>query len=263
MPNRSAQQRAFAVPEQHRLPARPTLRAVARDARACPPSLSLSPSFPLRCNTETASQLEVLPTRRVRLRKGEVLVRNGDAFTGLLAIRCGSCKAVVTAAGGGQQVAAYYLAGDILGAEAIFAGSHDSTITALEDSECCELPLDRIEALAREDATFQRSLSTMLSREIGRGRKVMLMLGSMRAEQRLAAYLLDLAERYRLLGYSPKAFVLRMTREEIGSYLGLSQETVSRLFSCFHAEGLVQVQGREVTLLDASALQRRVDEPLH
>ena len=115
------------------------------------------------------------------------------------------------------------------------------------------LPFTSLEALARDSERMQQTMHRLLAGEIARERTIMLMLGTMRAEQRVAAFLLDLARRYRERGYSSTEFVLRMTREEIGSYLGLKLETVSRLFSHLHREGLVQVQGRVVKLLDLSA----------
>ena len=120
------------------------------------------------------------------------------------------------------------------------------------------LPFDRIEKLAHEDASFQRHLYRLLSSAIVHERAVTLMLGTMRAEQRLASFLLDLSTRYRMRGYSSTEFVLRMTREEIGSHLGLKLETVSRLFSRFAEEGLIAVNGRLVKLLDRIALQHLV-----
>lgn len=203
--------------------------------------------------------LDAIVAQRVRVRRGETLVRRGDSFTALYAIRSGSAKSVVTTAGGHEQIAGYHIAGDVLGAEGIYAARHDCTITALEDSEFCVMPFDRVSTLARENRDIQRSVNELLSREISRERKVMLMLGTMRAEQRLAAFLLDLADRYRARGYSSSEFVLRMTREEIGGHLGLKLETVSRLFSRFHQDGLIRVQGKEVKLLDRVALQQLVD----
>jgi len=126
----------------------------------------------------------------------------------------------------------------------------------LEDTEVCALPFEQIENLSRRDGRVQRNIHRLLSREITRERNVMMLLGTMRAEQRLAAFLLDLSERYHERGYSSHEFVLRMTREEIGSYLGLKLETVSRLFSRFQREGLLQVQGRIVKLLDQPALKQ-------
>jgi CRP/FNR family transcriptional regulator len=118
------------------------------------------------------------------------------------------------------------------------------------------LPFNELGDLTRSVAPLQRNLYQALSREIGRSQNAMLLLGSMRAEERLAAFLLNLSQRYRERGYSSTEFVLRMTREEIGSYLGLKLETVSRLFSRFQQEGLIQVQGRSIKLLDIAALKQ-------
>jgi CRP/FNR family transcriptional regulator len=205
------------------------------------------------------AELDGLVSHRVRVQRGETLVRRGDPFTSLYSVRSGSCKAVVTTAGGQEQIAGYHIAGDILGVEGIHATRHECTITALEDTEFCVMPYERVSALARDNRDLHKSVHVVLSREIGRERKMTLLLGTMRAEQRLAAFLLDLADRYRARGYSSCEFVLRMTREEIGSHLGLKLETVSRLFSRFHQDGLIRVQGKEVKLLDRTALQQLAD----
>ena len=239
----------------------PTLRAVGRVSPTCSTCGSLS-ACRSAWSTTRAGAFDELVSQRIRLRKGEVLVHSGDHFSALYAIRSGSCKSVVTTASGQEQIAGYHIAGEVLGAEAIFTSTHDSTVTALEDSEFCVMPFDRMESLARQNSDFQRSLNALLSREISRERKVMLMLGTMRAEQRLASFLLDLADRYHARGYSSCEFVLRMTREEIGSHLGLKLETVSRLFSRFHQDGLIRVGGRDVKLLDRLALQQLVDATL-
>jgi CRP/FNR family transcriptional regulator, anaerobic regulatory protein len=219
----------------------------------------LSFCLPFGSEHDTGGCLDELVTQRTWLHKGDVLVQRGDRFDALYAIHSGSCKSVVTTACGGEQIVGYHIAGEVLGAEAIFKGVHDSTFTALEDSEFCVLPFERVQSLARRNDEFQRSFNALLAREIGLERKMVLMLGTMRAEQRLAWFLLDLADRYRARGYSSCEFVLRMTREEIGTHLGLKLETVSRLFSRFHQEGLICVQGREVKLLDRAGLQRIID----
>jgi len=159
---------------------------------------------------------------------------------------------------GSEQVVGNHLPGEIIGTEAIATQSHGCRAIALEDSEVCTLPFDQIEALAHVDPDFQRNLHRMMSKEIGRERSAALMLGTMRAEQRLSWFLLDLSSRYHARGYSSTEFVLRMTREEIGSQLGLKLETVSRLFSRFHDEGLIQVRGRIITLIDRMALQQLI-----
>ena len=124
----------------------------------------------------------------------------------------------------------------------------------------CVIPFTRIEELARDVPALQHNLHKFLSREIERDHRVMLLLGSMRAEERLAAFLLNLSERYKCRGYSSTEFVLRMTREEIGSFLGLKLETVSRLFSRFQEEGLVLVNGRSVKIVDLPMLQQLVGQ---
>jgi CRP/FNR family transcriptional regulator, anaerobic regulatory protein len=151
------------------------------------------------------------------------------------------------------------MAGEIIGIDGVGTNTHDCEATALEDLEICPIPFDTIENLARLSDVFRQNLNKLLSQESARVHVLMLVLGTMRAEQRLAAFLLDLSQRYRALGYSPCEFVLRMTREEIGSYLGLQFETVSRLFARLQREGTLQVQGRLVKLLDRGALSRLVD----
>ena len=131
-----------------------------------------------------------------------------------------------------------------------------SQAVALEDSEVFVLPFD----LAHNVTALRRNLYRFISNDICRGHNMMLMLGSMRAEERLGLFLLNLAQRFQTLGYSSNEFVLRMTREEIASYLGLKLETVSRLFSRLQEEGLIQVQGRAIKLLDSSALKRLVGQ---
>jgi len=239
----------------------PQLRARPRAVPSCSQCALLSFCMP-HCGPEMAPLVDTLVTQRTRVQKGETLVFAGAPFTALFAIRTGSCKSTIMTPGGQEHIAGYHIAGDTLGTEGIYAGRYECTITALEDSEFCVMPFDRVTALARERSDFQRGLSELLSREIGRERKVMLMLATMHAEQKLASFLLDLADRYRARGYSSSEFVLRMTREEIGSHLGLKLETVSRLFSRFHKDGLIHVQGREVKLLDRVALQRLVDATL-
>jgi CRP/FNR family transcriptional regulator len=187
-----------------------------------------------------------------------VLFRVGDRFTALYAIRMGSCKTVMLTDDGSEQVVGNHLPGEVIGTEAIATESHGCQAVALEDSEVCTLPFDRIDALAHADTDFQRNLHRMMSKEIGRERSAALMLGTMRAEQRLSWFLLDLSSRYQARGYSSTEFVLRMTREEIGSQLGLKLETVSRLFSRFHDAALIQVRGRIVTLIDRMALQQLI-----
>ncbi len=211
--------------------------------------------LPFGLDSEDIAQIDALVGSRVKLKKGDALYRAGDAFQSLFAVRLGSLKTTVLAEDGREQVSGYHMLGDIIGLDGIGTGRHGCQAVALEDTEICVLPFERLEDLARAVPQLQHNLHLFLSREISRDHNIMLLLGSMRAEERLAVFLLNLADRYRRRGYSSTEFVLRMTREEIGSHLGLKLETVSRLFSRFHEDGLIQVQGRAVKLLNPSALK--------
>jgi CRP/FNR family transcriptional regulator len=205
-------------------------------------------------DAEALRQIDELMTARIRLRKGETLFRSGDRFTSLYAIRSGSCKTVLLSEDGQEQVAGYHMPGEIIGTDGVGTDAHGCQAVALEDTEVSVLPFERLVTLSRQSSRFQHNLHQLLSREIARERALTMLLGTMDAEQRLAAFLLDLSQRYQA-----SEFMLRMTREEIGSYLGLKLETVSRLFSRFQREGLLQVQGRVVKLLDRVSVKRLID----
>jgi len=237
--------------------ARPVLRDVTAQARSCATCSLRKICMPMDVDGAEAQQLfRDLVSTHIRLHKGDVLFRAGDRFTALYAIRVGSCKAVTLTDDGSEQVTAHHLPGEIIGVEGIGNGVHAARAVALEDTEVCVLPFDRVEQLAHEDRSFQRQLYRLLSMAIVRERNSTMMLGTMRAEQRLATFLLDLSNRYQVRGYSSTEFVLRMTREEIGSHLGLKLETVSRLFSRFDEEGLIEVHGRVIKLRDRIGLQQ-------
>lgn len=237
---------------------RPLLRDVTRRAPACSSCSLKSHCLPAGFE-DMLDDFDRLDDTPLRLHKGDTLYRAGDRFAALYAVRSGSCKTIILSEEGHEQVTAYHMPGEIVGFDGIDNSIYASQVIALEDTELCAVPFEQLERLAHQNAAFQHSLYRMLSREVARDRRTMLLLGGMRAEQRLSAFLLDLARRYQELGYSSSEFILRMTREEIGSFLGLKLETVSRLFSRFHHDGLIQVQGRVVKLLDRSALQRLVN----
>ncbi len=184
-----------------------------------------------------------------RVRRGEFLYRVGASFQALYAVRAGSFKSVLLTEDGREQITGFYLAGDVLGLDGIGAESYAGDAVALEDGEVVEIPFRELDALAGRDPGLQRSLFRMLASEIQHKRSLMLLLGSMRAEERLAAFLIDLSQRMAARGFSAQRFILRMTREEIGSLLGLKLETVSRILSRFQGEGLILVRNREIDIL--------------
>lgn len=213
------------------------------------------------CVPSTLSAAEIgcldrLIRHKRRVKRGEHLFRAADALQSLHAIRSGSFKTYVLHEDGREQVTGFFMAGEILGMDAISFDAHSSHAVALEDSEVCEIPFSRLEQAAREIPALQRQLHRLMSQEIVRNHGVMLLLGAMRAEERVLALLLNLSQRYLARGYSAEQFTLRMTREEIGSYLGLKLETVSRVLSKLQEEGLLTVHNKRVYLNDLPALRR-------
>ncbi|MEI7841861.1 MAG: fumarate/nitrate reduction transcriptional regulator Fnr [Gallionellaceae bacterium] len=205
-------------------------------------------------------QLDQLSSIKRSYRRGDYLYRSGSKFASLYAIRTGFFKTQVLHEDGREQVTGFQMPGEIIGFEAISTDLHSCDAVALEDSEICELPFDKLEELSRQLPTLQRHLHKIMSREIVRDQGIMLLLGSMRAEERLAAFLLNLSQRFAARGYSSTSFRLRMTRQEIGSYLGLKLETVSRTLSSFQEAKLIEVQNKSIELLDLPLLRRMVGQ---
>jgi len=205
---------------------------------------------------------ELVYTRRV-VKRGETLYRAGDKFNSIYAVRSGFFKTSQNLEDGREQVTGFQMAGEILGMDGIGPEQHGCNAIALEDSQVCVIPYARIEQASRDLPSMQRQFHKMMSREIVREHGVMLLLGSMRAEERLATFLLNLSQRFTARGYSPSEFNLRMTREEIGSFLGLKLETVSRLFSRFHDEELISVWQKCIRILDIAGLRRLMGQRLH
>ena len=215
--------------------------------------------LPVGFSDREIMRLDTLVDTRRTVRHGDTLFRAGDPFAALYAVRTGFFKTRVSSEDGRDQVTGFQMAGELLGLDGIGADRHTCDAVALEDSQVCVIPFERLEDLSREFSDLQRQFHKIMSREIVRDHGVMLLLGSMRAEERLAAFLLNLTERLQARGFSASAVVLRMTRGEIGSFLGLKLETVSRIFSKFQDDGVLQVKQRNVRVLDAAALRRLVD----
>ena len=216
--------------------------------------------MPVGLQPEELRRIDGLVASRRRLKRREALFRNGEKFESLYAIRTGTFKTCVASEDGRDQVTGFQMAGEILGLDGIVSDQYNCDAVALEDAEVCVIPFGSIETLSREVPALQRHIHQIMSREIVRDHGVMLLLGSMRAEERLAAFLLNLVQRLHARGFSRSELVLRMTREEIGSYLGLKLETVSRLFSQFHDAGLIEVDYRHVRILDVQGLERVLHE---
>jgi CRP/FNR family transcriptional regulator len=211
--------------------------------------------LPGKLGVEDLARVENIVYARRRLKRGDAVFQAGGEFGAVYAIRSGFFKTSVVDDEGREQVTGFHMGGELLGLDGLGSGRYHATAVALEDSEVCVLPYALIEQLAREIPSLQRHLHSVLAREIVRDHGVMMLLGSMRAEQRLATFLLNLSARFLRRGYSASEFQLRMTREELGSYLGLKLETVSRLFSAFQKEGWIDVQQKHVRIVDVAGLQ--------
>ena len=195
-------------------------------------------------------QLDAVIRQSRRLKKGEYLFRAGEPFSSLYAIRTGFFKTTVASQDGRDQVTGFFMSGELIGMDGICSHVHSCDAVALEDSEVCELPFAHMENLGQRIPSLQTHFFRLMSREIVRDQGVMLLLGNMRAEERLAAFLLNLSNRLYSRGFAANDFILRMSREEIGSYLGLKLETVSRTLSKFHHEGLILVEHKHIQILE-------------
>ncbi len=211
--------------------------------------------LPLGMARNDVSRLDELIKERIRLPKGTALFHLGDKTEAVYGIRSGSIKTQLEDASGQVQITGFLLPGEILGMDGLVDNTHVSHAIALEDSEVCVIRLDEMDRLSLQLPVLQQQFRRLMSKEINRSHLLVMSLGALRSEQRLAAFLLNLSHRLAALGYSPYEFVLRMSREEIGNYLGLTLETVSRLFSRFAREGLLKIQQREVHILDMQALR--------
>jgi CRP/FNR family transcriptional regulator len=201
-------------------------------------------------------RLDGLKFGRRKVAAGQTLYNEGDKFTCVYAVRSGTFKSSLVIADGREQVSGFHFPGELLGLDGLAAGKHASTATALEDTEVCAIPYANLSELSAGSPSLQMAMARLMSREIVREHGLMMLLGSMSAEERLAAFLLNLSQRMKARGYSPREFHLRMSRAEIGSYLGMKLETVSRTFSAFQQQGLLEVQRKHVLILDLEGLNR-------
>lgn len=214
--------------------------------------------LPCGLATDNLGDMDELTRVKRRVLKGSALYRTSDSFESLYAVRSGSFKTVGVSRNGQEKVTGLHLPGEVMGLEAINSKQHGYDAIALEDSEVCIIPYAKLTQLALRLPDLQQQLLRILSSDISRDQGLMLLLGGMDAEQRIAAFLLSLSRRYQKLGYASTRFSLRMTREEIGSYLGLTLETVSRLFSRLQRDGLISAHQREVELKDLAALREKM-----
>lgn len=246
---------------QYREPTPPVALYSVRTARVEPRISSACSDCPLRTlclptgmRMEEVREVDGLVFTRRRVRRGEHLYRTGEPFKSFYAFRSGFFKTYVDGPDGQSQTIAFPMAGDVVGLDGIETDTHRLNVVALDDGEVCVIPYAHFESLATRVPSLQRQLHKLMSREIVREQELMKLLGGMRAEARVAAFLIALSDKFAIRGYSASQFRLRMSREEIGSYLGLKLETVSRVLSRFQESGLIDVELRSLVINDAKKL---------
>jgi len=210
--------------------------------------------LPLGVKDDDLDELENIIARR-KLPKGHYLFRQNQEFTAIYALRTGSLKTFTLNADGSEQITGFHLPGELVGLDAISSTIHPSNARALESVSYCELPFSQLEDLSSKMPSLQRQLLRIMSNEIREDTGLAILLGNSSAEERLASLLLSLSQRFQHRGYSPEQFNLSMSRTDIGNYLGLAVETISRLFTRMQDNCILHVNGKLIDIIDMDALK--------
>lgn len=211
--------------------------------------------LPMGLDGNDVERLDHIVRRSRPLHRGDYLFRNGDRFRSLFIIKTGSVKTSAPREDGYERVIGFYLPGEIIGLDAIQQEKHTCSAKVLETCAICEIPFRRLEELTSNLPSLQHQMYRLLSREIGQDAEMLMLLGKKSAEERLAAFLLSLSNRFKKRGLSATDFYLSMSRHEISNYLGLAVETVSRLLTRFQEEGLLRVERKHIQLLELERIE--------
>ncbi len=210
--------------------------------------------LPPAVSEEELKALDSIIQRSKPIRRGDHLFHEQEPFQALYAVRSGAIKAYTTQAGGEEQVTGFYLPGEIVGMDGIGAGRHMSAAVALETTAVCAIPFAHLEELARQMPALQHHFFRLMSQEIQADQQLMLLLSKRSAEERIASLMLSLSARHKRRRLSESQFRLPMSRSDIGNYLGLAVETVSRIFTRFQQLDVLAVEGKEITIVDRAKL---------
>ena len=244
---------------EEKIPLRPTATVL----KICPHNSTVSCSscrlnelcLPLALNKSEIQQLDAIVERNRPYTKGEHLYRQGDEFKSVYAVRSGSFKSYYVSDSGRGRVTGFYLPGEIIGMDGIASEKYSNTTTALEHSSICEIPFSQLERLSQVLPNMQHHFFSIMADEIAKDQQVHTLHSSYTAEERTASFLLGLSARYTRVSLSPTRFLLPMTRGDIGEYLGLTVETVSRIFTALQKKGYISVDNREIELKDIDSLR--------
>lgn len=204
--------------------------------------------IPFTLNEHELDQLDNIIERKKPIQKSQVLFKAGDSLNSIYAIRSGTIKSYTISESGEEQITSFHLPGDLVGFDAITQMQHPSFAQALETAMVCEIPYDILDDLAGKMPKLRQQILRLMSNEIKSDQEMILLLSKMSAEEKLAAFLHNLSQRYAARGFSAREFRLTMTRGDIGNYLGLTIETISRLLGRFQKSGMITVQGKYITI---------------
>jgi CRP/FNR family transcriptional regulator len=211
--------------------------------------------IPFSLNTQELDTLDNIIERKRPIQKGEMIFKDGEQLHAIFAIRSGTFKTYTIDENGDEQITGFHLPGDLLGFDAISDSEHPSFAQALETSMVCEIPFDNLDKLSTTMPRLRRQILRLMSSEIRTDQEMLMLLNHKNAEQRLASFICALSERYRSRALSATEFRLTMTRSEIGNYIGLTVETISRLLNKFQKEGYIVVTGKLISILDLEKLK--------
>ena len=212
--------------------------------------------IPFTLSTNELDLLDQIIERKKPIQKGQQLFKAGDPLRSLFAIRSGTAKSYTITEQGDEQITAFHLAGDLIGFDAINQATHPSFAQALETSMVCEIPYEVLDELSGKMPKLRQQLMRLMSGEIKNDQDMIFLLSKKNAEERLSAFLYSLSSRYSQRGFSAKEYRLTMTRGDIGNYLGLTVETISRLLGRFQKSNLLNVKGKYITILDLEQLKK-------
>lgn len=211
--------------------------------------------LPISLHIDDIDKLNAIIQRGKPLQKGEYLYRANQSFDSVYAIRSGAVKAVALSDNGEEQVTGFYLPGEVVGLDGLADNRYSNSVIALETASICEIPFGRLEELSLQIPNLQRHFFQLMSREITQDHQIITLLSKSSAEERIAALLLSISSRNSRRQLSASAFRLPMSRTDIGNYLGLTIETVSRIFSRLQKQGVIAVDKKEIHIIDLDKLR--------
>jgi CRP/FNR family transcriptional regulator len=243
-------------------------RTNAQSGKHCPRSIGVSCAscrlselcLPIALNENEVDRLDKIVRRNRPNKKGSHLYRQGDRFKSVYAVRSGSFKSYTLTSNGRHRVAGFFLPGEIIGMGGIASKTYVSSMIALEHSSICEIPFNQLERLSQQLPSLQQRFFAIMGNEIAKGQDIHTLLSDFTAEQRVASFLLGLSSRFSRTALSVTHFRLPMSRNDIGEFLGLTLETVSRITHALQRKGIICVNYRDIELTDIEAL-RDVVEP--